>query len=97
MMDAEFLSRSSVALEVSRDFSEAMISMRDDSKLCFCHRVDERWAKAIGADGGHGETALAGEVLALISMFRLNSKHLDIQFRDGSRWERQLRDLTRPC
>jgi hypothetical protein len=94
MRNAEFLTQSSAALAVNREFSEAVISMRDRSQLCFCHRVDERWAKAIATGGGQGETTLAGEVLALISMFRLNRKHLVIEFHDGSRWERQLKDLT---
>ena len=56
--------------------------MRDDSRLCFCHRVGERRAKAEGAEGG-----LAGRMLPLIALFRLNARHLDVQFGDGTRWE----------
>ena len=71
------------SLEVNEDFTEAVLPMRDGSRLCFCHRVGERWAKVVG----EGEVNTAGQLLPLIGMFRLNRKHLDIQFQDGSRWE----------
>ena len=48
------------------------------------HRVGERWAKATGSGEAGG---VAGQLLPLIGMFRLNRKHLDIQFKDSSRWE----------
>jgi hypothetical protein len=81
-----------VSLEVSGDFSEAFLTMRDASRLCFCHRVGERWAKAVSAGRGDENAALAHQVLELIAMFRLNAKHLDVQFHDGSRWEARFRD-----
>jgi hypothetical protein len=31
-------------------------------------------------------------VLSLNSLFRLNGKHLDVRFDDGSRWEAPFRD-----
>lgn len=71
------------SLEVNEDFTEAVLTLRDGSRLCFRHCVGERWAKATGS----GEAGLAGQLLPLISMFRLNGKHLDIQFQDGGRWE----------
>jgi hypothetical protein len=91
----EVLSHSFAGLQVSSDFSEALLQLRDNSKLQFCHRVGQRWAKAVGADGTDKEPGAAGEVLARIAMFRLNAKHLDIQFQDGSRWEAQFQDSRR--
>jgi hypothetical protein len=73
------------SLEVNDSFTESVIVMTDGSRLCFCHRVGQRWAKAEG--GG-----LAEEVLATIGLFRLNGKHLDVQFQDGSRWEARFRE-----
>ncbi len=87
MTHEDLLRRAFVALEVNDDFSEAVLRMQDGSRLCFCHRVGERWAKAAGADPANDAATAAGEVLALIRLFRLNGKHLDIQFADGSRWE----------
>ena len=74
-----------VSLEVDEAFTEAVLTMWDGSCLCFRHRVGERWVKATGA-------SLANQLLSLMSMFRLNGKHLDIQFQDGSRWEVWFRD-----
>lgn len=72
------------SLEVNEEFTEAVLTMRDGSRLSFRHRVGERWAKATG-DGEDG--GVADQLLPLIGTFRLNRKHLDIQFQDGSRWE----------
>lgn len=83
MTSEEEFRRAFASLEVNEDFTEAVLAMRDGSQLCFCHRVGERWAKATGG----GEVSLAGQLLPLIGTFRLNGKHLDIQFQDGSRWE----------
>ena len=83
MTHADFLRTAFVALEVNERFTEAELRLRDGSRLCFCHRVGERSARAAGPDGA----ALAGTILAQIALFRLNGKHLDIQFADGSRWE----------
>jgi hypothetical protein len=82
MTDEECLRKSFVALEVNGEFSEAVLQMGDGSRLHFCHRVGERWVKAEGDDAG-----MAGAVLARIARFRLNARHLDVQFEDGSRWE----------
>ncbi len=59
--------------------------LRDGSVLYFCHRVGERWAKAVGPDGDEGGCSEA--LIDAVRMFRLNAKHLDVQFEDGSRWE----------
>jgi len=76
--------------EANENFSEAALHFSDDSRLYFCHRVDERWAEAAGAGGSDDQTGLAGELLSAITMFRLNAKHLDIQFQDGSRWDQPI-------
>ncbi|MEE3369164.1 MAG: hypothetical protein VX346_07460 [Planctomycetota bacterium] len=86
--------RSEIATVQTNDlFSEAVLHLRDDSRLCFCHRVDERWAKAVGPAGKEEEGGHAEGLLSHIQMFRLNSKHLDIQFEDGSRWDEALQQL----
>jgi hypothetical protein len=88
-MTAEEVFRGSfVSLEVNADFTEAVLRMRDGSRLSFCHRVGQRWAKAAAA----GEADLAGLLLPLIALFRLNARHLDVQFHDGCRWEARFSD-----
>jgi hypothetical protein len=83
----EAFRESFVSLEVSGDFTEAVLTMRDGSRLCFCHRVGERWARAAGAGEAPGEGGLAAGMLPLIATFRLNARHLDVRFHDGGRWE----------
>jgi hypothetical protein len=85
MTQADQLRASYRSVQVNEDCSEAALIMIDGSQLGFCHRVGERWAKAI--PGSKAEDEAAGRLLETISLFRLNGKHLDIQFADGSRWE----------
>ncbi len=92
MTQEEFLRHSFVALEVNETFTEAALRMQDDSRLCFRHAVGERWAKALGRAGAEQDTGAAGALLAQIVRFRLNGKHLEIHFADGSRWEARFRD-----
>ena len=80
-----FLRQSLTSLDVNDTFSEAVVELADGSRLRFCHRVGERWVRAEGSAG------LAGKVLASIARFRLNGKHLDVQFADGGRWEAPFR------
>ncbi len=81
------------ALDVNDTFTEATLALRDGSRLRFCHRVGERWVRAEGApDGSPGE---AGRILERVALFRLNGKHLDVQFQDGGRWEARFRDRGR--
>jgi hypothetical protein len=87
MTGADLLRQSFVSLEVNADFSEAELRMADGSRLCFRHRVGERWAKALPAAEQGEHHGLADQVLERIALFRLNAKHLDVQFHDGSRWE----------
>ena len=84
MSDDELLRRAFAAVEVNGDFSEAVVQLRDASRLEFRHLVGQRTAKAVGPAGQEYD---AGRILARISRFRLNGKHLDITFTDGSRWE----------
>jgi hypothetical protein len=74
-------------LDASHDFAEAVLTLRDGTRLCFCHRVGERWAKSVGPSLQETRGGSAGDILASIAMFRLNAKHLDIKFNDGSYWE----------
>jgi hypothetical protein len=87
MTDADFLRSSFVSLEVNADFTEAVLRLRDGSRLLFCHRVGQRWARAVGPDA---EASTAARVLARVALFRLNARHLDVSFEDGSRWEARL-------
>jgi hypothetical protein len=91
MSAAELLRQSLTGVETNGEFTEAVLTMRDGSRLCFCHRVGERWAKAVGAAGAEGEPGLAGQVLAPVALFRLNAKHLEVEFTDGGRWEARFR------
>jgi len=91
MTAEELLRQSFVSLEVNGEFTEAVLLMQDGSQLCFCHRVGERWAKAVDAGAVESGSTLAGRVLSLVSLFRLNAKHLDVRFDDGSRWEAPFR------
>ena len=95
-MTAEDILRAQlIAVEADKNFTEAVMRFGDNSRLCFCHRVGERWAKAVGPEDREDEAGLAGELLRAITMFRLNAKHLDIQFEDGSRWDETLQELNR--
>ncbi len=88
---AEQLKDAVSSAQVNDDFTEAVLRLGDGSRLCFCHRVDERWAKAVGPEAAESQAGLAGEILASIRQFRLNAKHLDIFFQDASRWDEPLR------
>lgn len=87
MTSAEHLRRTLLTVDANEDHTEAVMRLTDNSKLCFCHRVGERWAKAVGPKEQEREGGQAEQFLSIIKMFRLNRKHLDIQFVDGSRWD----------
>jgi hypothetical protein len=95
MTTEEILRRALTAVEANENFTEAVMRFHDNSRLCFCHRVGERWANAIGPEHREEEAGLAGELLSAMTMFRLNAKHLDIQFEDDSRWDEVLQDFKR--
>jgi hypothetical protein len=94
MTAADFLRESFVSLEVNEDFTEAVLLLRE-GRLSFRHRVGERWVKAVGAGEAASGADLAGRVLSRIVTFRLNAKHLDIRFEDGSGWEVAFGDSER--
>jgi hypothetical protein len=91
MSGADLLRQSLSGVEVNPDFTEATLTLADGSRLVFRHRVGERWVRAVGPDTGQGEPGRAGEVLALVARFRLNAKHLEVEFSDGGRWEASFR------
>ncbi len=88
----QFLREAFAGLEVNDTFTEAAVLFRDQSRLTFCHRVGERTARALGPGGEENSNTLAGAVLASLKLFRLNGKHLDLFFQDGSRWEALFRE-----
>ena len=96
MTSEETLRRALLTVEADENFTEAVMCFRDDSRLCFCHRVGERWVKAVVPGQREDKTGLAGELLSAITMFRLNAKHLDIQFADDSRWDEAIQKFNRP-
>ena len=74
-----------VSIKTEVRFTEAAVTLRDESVLYFCHRVGERWAKAVGPEGK--EVGCSHKLLDAMRMFRLNAKHLEIVLDDGSCWE----------
>ena len=95
MTSEETLRSDLLTVEANENFTEAVMVFHDNSRLCFCHRLGERWAKAAGPEHREEEAGLAGELLSAMTMFRLNAKHLDIQFEDDSRWDEALQDFKR--
>jgi hypothetical protein len=91
MSATEDLDQTFVSIEVNHGCTEAVLLLADQTRLCFSHKVGERWAKAVGPEGTEEQGGQAAEILAAIALFRLNAKHLDISFADGSRWEKKFR------
>jgi hypothetical protein len=61
------------------EFTEASLFFRDGSFLQFVHKArSERWARP------SADETLAGEVCRGLRQFRLNAKHLQLFFDDGS-------------
>src|SRR5262245_17652596 len=87
MRDEESIRRAFASLEVNDDFSEAVVLLQDQSRLTFRHRVGERSAAATGPAERAQADHQAIQILARLARFRLNAKHLEIEFADGSRWE----------
>jgi hypothetical protein len=60
-------------------FTEASLFFRDGSFLQFVHKArSERWARPSADD------TLAGQVCRGLRQFRLNAKHLQLYFDDGT-------------
>jgi len=94
MTCADTLTKELLTVDVNENFTEAVMRFHDQSRLCFCHRVGERWSKAVGPEQQEDEAGQAGTLLSAITMFRLNANHLDIQFEDGSRWDEALQTFS---
>ena len=90
MNAAEQLDHHLTSSDANAAFSEAVLTLVDDTRLCFRHTVEQRWARAVGSEADESAHGLATELVEQISGFRLNAKHLDIQFADGSRFDRPL-------
>jgi hypothetical protein len=64
---------------VNAEFNEAAVYFTDGSFLQFCHKgLHTRWARPSTDD------TIAGEVSRALRLFRLNAKHLQLFFNDGS-------------
>ena len=95
MTTAKLLEKQLSSSDVNSTFSEAVLTLSDDTRLCVQHSVDQRWAKAVGPDGDESAPGLATELIEQIDGFRLNAKNRESQFHDGSRGERPLTHSTR--
>jgi|TARA_B110001454_G_C12439588_1_gene317220 hypothetical protein len=93
MTSEETLRSELMAVDFDDQFTEATLIFQDGSRLWFCHRVDQRWARAVDRNQQEDDSGLAAGLLYTVTTFRLNAKHLDIQFVDGSRWDEALQDL----
>lgn len=76
-----------VGIEVNSSATEAEIAFVDGSRLRFCHRVDDRWAKSEGDAQSPDPASQAAQFLARLAYFRLNRRHLELRFDDSSQWE----------
>ena len=85
MSAAEQLDRHLNSASADTVFSEAVLTLEDGTRLCFCHTVEQRWAKAVGPEEDRSSGGMASELVAQISSFRLTAKPLDIQITAGSR------------
>ena len=69
---AETLRSEIATVETNNLFSEAVLHLRDQSRLCFCHRVDERWAKAVGPEGKEKQGGRAASLRAKAGVARVH-------------------------
>lgn len=76
---AESAQKQTTRYAVNAAFNQALLFFNDGSYLQFEHTSREnRWAKP-SADG-----TVADEVCRALQQFRLNAKHLQLFFQDGS-------------
>jgi hypothetical protein len=79
MLNADFTRDNMIRYVANAEFTEAMVYFRDGSFLQFVHKTrDERWARPSADD------TTAGRVCRALRLFRLNAKHLQLFFEDGS-------------
>jgi len=78
-MLAEFAKTEVARYVVNAAFNQAVLFFKDGSHLNFEHTSREnRWAKP------SADATTAGEVCRSLAQFRLNAKHLQLFFTDGS-------------
>lgn len=64
---------------VNGEFNKAVLFFKDGSYLQFEHTSrDNRWARA------SADATIAGQICKSLYQFRLNAKHLQLFFQDGS-------------
>ena len=81
-MLADFAKTETTRYTVNATFTQALLYFKDGSYLQFEHSSrSNRWAKA-SADG-----TTADKICRSIHQFRLNAKHLQLFFEDGSNAE----------
>jgi hypothetical protein len=79
MLLSDFTRERSTRYVVNAEFNEAAVYFNDGSFLQFCHKgLHTRWARPSTDD------TIAGEVCRALQIFRLNAKHLQLFFVDGS-------------
>lgn len=87
---AETARKDAVRYTANGEFKRGALFFRDDSFIEFEHSSrDNRWARP-SADG-----TMADKVCQSIRQFRLNAKHLQLFFEDGSNVEFFLNDERR--
>jgi hypothetical protein len=75
----EFTRENARASVANRNFTRAILTFTDGSHIHFEHSSrDNRWARA-SAEGTTAESICIG-----LSQFRLNRRHLQLFFQDGS-------------
>jgi hypothetical protein len=79
MHNADFTHDNTLRYVVNSEFTEATVFFRDGSFLRLVHKTrGERWARPSADD------TTAGRVCRALRQFRLNAKHLQLFFEDGS-------------
>jgi hypothetical protein len=76
---ADFARAAFLRYVANAEFNEAALYFSDGSFLQFEHKGrDRRWARP------SKDETIAGEVCRALGQFRLNAKHLQLYFEDGS-------------
>jgi hypothetical protein len=76
---AEYAKRHVTRYEVNATFNRATLDFTDGSHLQFQHTSrSDRWARA------SADATIADDICRSMQQFRLNAKHLQLFFQDGS-------------
>jgi hypothetical protein len=76
---AEYVKKQATQYVVNSEFNQATLHFADGSQLQFEHTSrTNRWAKA------SADATVADDVCKFLRQFRLNAKHLQLFFEDGS-------------